>query len=36
MNAAMMGPDDPLMSGSDLLVDGGVTIAYWQGDLAPE
>jgi hypothetical protein len=25
-----------MQTGSDLLMDGGVTAAYWYGDLAPQ
>jgi hypothetical protein len=31
-----MGPDGAFITGSDFLVDGGVTAAYWYGDLAPQ
>ena len=30
-----MGPDGAFITGSDVLMDGGVTAAYWFGDLAP-
>ena len=30
-----MGPDGGFITGSDFLMDGGVTAAYWYGDLAP-
>jgi len=30
-----MGPDGSFITGSDVLMDGGVTAAYWYGDLAP-
>jgi NAD(P)-dependent dehydrogenase (short-subunit alcohol dehydrogenase family) len=33
--ALMMGPEGGFISGSDFLMDGGVTAAYWYGDLAP-
>ncbi len=33
--ALLMGPDGGFISGSDFLMDGGVTAAYWFGDLAP-
>ena len=33
--ALMMGPDGSFITGSDFLMDGGVTAAYWFGDLAP-
>jgi NAD(P)-dependent dehydrogenase (short-subunit alcohol dehydrogenase family) len=32
--ALLMGPDDGFITGSDFLMDGGVTAAYWYGDLA--
>lgn len=32
--ALLMGPDGGFISGSDILMDGGVTAAYWYGDLA--
>jgi hypothetical protein len=31
-----MGPDGAFITGSDILMDGGVTAAYWFGDLAPK
>jgi NAD(P)-dependent dehydrogenase (short-subunit alcohol dehydrogenase family) len=34
--ALLMGPDGTFITGSDFLMDGGVTAAYWYGDLAPE
>lgn len=33
--ALLMGPDGTFITGSDFLMDGGVTAAYWYGDLAP-
>jgi NAD(P)-dependent dehydrogenase (short-subunit alcohol dehydrogenase family) len=33
--ALVMGPDGGFITGSDFLIDGGVTAAYWFGDLAP-
>ncbi|MDB5441269.1 MAG: short-chain dehydrogenase [Caulobacteraceae bacterium] len=33
--ALLMGPDGGFITGSDMLMDGGVTAAYWYGDLAP-
>lgn len=33
--ALLMGPDGAFITGSDVLMDGGVTAAYWFGDLAP-
>ena len=32
--ALLMGPDGTFMTGSDVLMDGGVTATYWFGDLA--
>ena len=32
----LMGPDGGFITGSDFLIDGGVTAAYWYGDLAPQ
>ena len=32
--ALLMGPDGAFITGSDLLMDGGVTAAYWYGELA--
>ena len=34
--ALLMGPDGGFITGSDFLMDGGVTAAYWYGDLARE
>jgi NAD(P)-dependent dehydrogenase (short-subunit alcohol dehydrogenase family) len=34
VGALLMGPDGGFISGSDFLMDGGVTAAYWYGDLA--
>ena len=34
VGALLMGPDGAFISGSDFLMDGGVTAAYWYGDLA--
>jgi len=31
-----MGPDGAFINGSDFHMDGGVTAAYWFGDLAPK
>jgi hypothetical protein len=31
-----MGPDGGFITGSDILMDGGVTSAYWYGELAPK
>jgi hypothetical protein len=33
--ALLMGPDGGFIMGSDFLMDGGVTAAYWYGELAP-
>jgi NAD(P)-dependent dehydrogenase (short-subunit alcohol dehydrogenase family) len=35
VGALLMGPDGGFITGSDFLIDGGVTAAYWYGDLAP-
>jgi len=32
--ALLMGPDGAVITGSDVLIDGGVTAAYWFGELA--
>lgn len=34
--ALMMGPEGGFITGSDFLMDGGVTAAYWYGELAPK
>jgi hypothetical protein len=31
-----MGPDGGFITGSDVLMDGGVTASYFFGDLAPQ
>ena len=36
VGALLMGPDGAFITGSDFLMDGGVTSAYWYGELAPE
>ncbi|MFS2069672.1 SDR family oxidoreductase [Pseudomonas sp. CT11-2] len=36
VGALLMGPEGTFITGSDFLMDGGVTAAYWYGDLAPE
>jgi NAD(P)-dependent dehydrogenase (short-subunit alcohol dehydrogenase family) len=36
VGALLMGPDGTFITGSDFLLDGGVTAAYWYGDLAPK
>jgi NAD(P)-dependent dehydrogenase (short-subunit alcohol dehydrogenase family) len=33
--ALLMGPDGTFITGSDILMDGGVTASYWYGELAP-
>jgi NAD(P)-dependent dehydrogenase (short-subunit alcohol dehydrogenase family) len=34
VGALLMGPDGAFITGSDVLMDGGVTAAYWYGALA--
>lgn len=34
--ALLMGPEGGFITGSDFLMDGGVTAAYWYGELAPQ
>ncbi|MCJ2374513.1 SDR family oxidoreductase [Pseudomonas sp. RGM 3321] len=34
--ALLMGQEGTFITGSDFLMDGGVTASYWYGDLAPE
>jgi NAD(P)-dependent dehydrogenase (short-subunit alcohol dehydrogenase family) len=36
VGALLMGADGAFITGSDFLMDGGVTASYWYGDLAPE
>ena len=36
LGAFLMGPDGAFITGSDFLMDGGVTAAYWYGELAPK
>ena len=36
VGALLMGPDGEFITGSDILIDGGVTAAYWYGELAPQ
>jgi NAD(P)-dependent dehydrogenase (short-subunit alcohol dehydrogenase family) len=36
VGALLMGPDGAFMTGSDFLMDGGVTASYFFGELAPE
>lgn len=35
VGALLMGPDGTFITGSDILMDGGVTASYWFGELAP-
>jgi len=35
VGALLMGADGTFITGSDILMDGGVTAAYWYGELAP-
>jgi NAD(P)-dependent dehydrogenase (short-subunit alcohol dehydrogenase family) len=36
VGALLMGPDSAFITGSDFLMDGGVTSSYWFGELAPK
>jgi NAD(P)-dependent dehydrogenase (short-subunit alcohol dehydrogenase family) len=36
VGAMLMGPEGSFITGSDILMDGGVTAAYYFGDLAPQ
>lgn len=36
VGALLMGPDGAFITGSDFLMDGGVTASYWFGELAPQ
>ena len=36
VGALLMGADGAFITGSDFLMDGGVTAAYWFGDLATQ
>ena len=36
VGALLMGSDGTFITGSDFLMDGGVTSAYWFGELAPK
>jgi NAD(P)-dependent dehydrogenase (short-subunit alcohol dehydrogenase family) len=36
VGALLMGPDGAFITGSGFLMDGGVTAAYWYGELAPK
>jgi len=36
VGALLMGPDGGFITGSDFLMDGGVTASYWYGGLAPK
>jgi len=35
VGALLMGPDGGFITGSDILMDGGVTAAYWYGEFTP-
>jgi NAD(P)-dependent dehydrogenase (short-subunit alcohol dehydrogenase family) len=35
LGAFLMGPDGAFITGSDFLIDGGVTASYFYGELAP-
>jgi NAD(P)-dependent dehydrogenase (short-subunit alcohol dehydrogenase family) len=35
IGAMLMGRDGAFITGSDILMDGGVNASYWYGDLAP-
>jgi NAD(P)-dependent dehydrogenase (short-subunit alcohol dehydrogenase family) len=36
VGALLMGHDGAFITGSDFLMDGGVTASYWYGELAPQ
>jgi NAD(P)-dependent dehydrogenase (short-subunit alcohol dehydrogenase family) len=36
VGALLMGPDGAFITGSDFLMDGGVTASWWYGELAPQ
>ncbi len=36
VGALLMGPDGAFITGSDVLIDGGVTASYFFGELAPQ
>ena len=36
VGALLMGPDGAFITGSDFLMDGGVTASFWFGELAPK
>lgn len=36
VGSLLMGPEDAFITGSDFLMDGGVTAARWFGELAPK
>lgn len=36
LGALLMGPEGTFITGSDFLMDGGVTASYWFGELAPQ
>lgn len=35
VGALLMGPEGGFITGSDVLMDGGVTASWWHGELAP-
>jgi NAD(P)-dependent dehydrogenase (short-subunit alcohol dehydrogenase family) len=35
VGALLMGPEGAFITGSDFLIDGGVTASYFYGELAP-
>lgn len=36
VGALLLGPDGALITGSDFLMDGGVTASFFYGELVPE
>ena len=36
VGALLLGPEGSFITGSDILMDGGVTAAYWYGELKPK
>ena len=36
VGALLMGPEGAFITGSDFLMDGGITASYWYGELAPK
>jgi hypothetical protein len=36
VGALLRSPDGAFITGSDFLMDGGVTASYWYGELAPK